>query len=158
MVRPADAVRPGRELRRQFGTDDGFSDRFDEFFEGEVTEGPVADGVPTWAYNGRLNADAILDLMAEEAALDDEARDRVEEFAENTRFTLLVGKADHLPRAFQLDVSGEGLDFTGVAGSEAAQMTVSLRGSFTEWGKPVRVTAPGAYAPLAELYQQFLGF
>ena len=59
---------------------------------------------------------------------------------------------------FQLDVSGEGLDLGGIAGNESATMAVSLRGSFTAWGEPVAVTPPGAYAPLEELYRQFLGF
>ena len=123
-----------------------------------MDEGPVADGVPTWAYNGRLNVDGILDLMAQEAPLDDDDREQVEKLADSTRFTFLVGKVDGLPRAFQLDMSGEGIDFGGFADEGAGELVITLRGSFSGWGEPVRVTAPGAYAPLEELYRQFFGF
>lgn len=145
------------ELRQSFGTEDAFGARFDEVFDGSINEGPVADGVPTWAYSGELDADAVLELIAKEEALDDEARKQVEELAKNTRFTLLVGKADSLPRAFHLDLSGEGIDFMGVAGPDPESLSITVRGSFTGWGEPVSISRPQSYAPLEELFGQFFG-
>jgi hypothetical protein len=146
-----------QELRQALGTEAAFGARFDEIFEGSISEGPVADGVPTWAYNGRLDTDGLLELMAKEESVDDEARKQVEELAKNTRFTLLVGKADSLPRAFQLDLSGAGIDFMGVAGADPKSLVVTMRGSFTGWGEPVSIARPHSYAPLEELFGQFFG-
>jgi hypothetical protein len=143
-------------LEDELGTPESFQARFDDLFEGSVSEGPVADGVPTWAYNGRLNVDGILHLTAEEGeGLEGEARDRLEQLAETTHFTLLVGKADSLPRSVLLDLTGEGADLGGFAGPNAGKITFRLRGSFTRWGEPVTMTPPSSYAPLQEFFGQF---
>jgi hypothetical protein len=91
---------PVQGLERELGAEEGLADRFDDVFEGTVTAGPVADGVPTWAFNGRLNVDRILELAEQEGSLEDATREKVEALAESTRLTLLVGKADLLPRSF----------------------------------------------------------
>jgi hypothetical protein len=156
-----DSSRNGRaqRLEDQFGTPEDFQARFDDLFEGSVSEGPIADGVPTWAYNGRLNVDGILDLTAQEGeTLGDDARDKLEELAKSTRFTFLVGKADLLPRSFLLDLTGEGADLGGFAGPNAGKVTFTLRGSFSRWGEPVTITPPSSYAPLQELFGQFFSF
>lgn len=146
-----------QKLQQTFGTEEAFGTRFDEVFDGSISEGPVADGVPTWAYNGRLDTDGLLELMAKEESLDESARKQVQELAENTRFTLLVGKADNLPRAFQLDLSGEGIDFGGFAGADPGSLAITMRGSFTGWGEPVTIARPQSYAPIEELFGQFFG-
>lgn len=145
-------------LEDELGTPEAFQSRFDDLFEGSVSEGPVADGVSTWAYNGRLNVDGILDLTAQEGeGLEGEARDRLEQLAESTHFTLLVGKADSLPRSVLLDLTGDGADLGGFAGPNVGKVTLRLRGSFTRWGEPVTITQPSSYAPLQELFGQFFG-
>jgi hypothetical protein len=148
-----------QQLGDELGTPEAFQAHFDDLFEGSVSEGPTADGVPTWAYNGRLNVDGILDLTAQEGeSLGDEARDKLEELAKGTRFTLLVGKADLLPRSFLLDLTGEGADLGGFVGPNAGKVTFTLRGSFSHWGEPVTITPPSSYAPLQELFGQFFSF
>lgn len=146
-----------QELEQSFATEDAFGAKFDDVFDGRLSDGPLTDGVPTWAYNGSLDVDRLLELMAEEGSVDDESREQVKALAENTRFTLLVGKADSLPRAFLLDLKGEGIDFTGLAAQAEGSIRITVRGSFTGWGEPVTITRPQSYAPLEELIGQFLG-
>jgi hypothetical protein len=149
---------PTDELERVLGTEERFAARFDDLFEGTVSEGPVADGVTTWAYNGRLNIDGIMELIAQEGQVDEDAREKLEKLAESTRFTLLVGQADLLPRAFLLDLTGEGADLGGFAGPNAGEVRFTLRGSFSRWGAPVTITPPSSYAPLEDLLSQFFSF
>jgi hypothetical protein len=149
---------PVQGLQREFGDENGLTDRFDDFFEGSVTVGPVADGVPTWAFNGRLNVDRILELAEKDGSLEDGTREKVEQLAESTRLTLLVGQADLLPRSFLLDLSGEGADLMGIGGPDGGSFSVTVRGSFSRWGEPVRITPPSSYAPLDELLGQFFSF
>ena len=61
------AVQPPQGLERELGAEEGLADRFDDV-EGSVTDGPVADGVATWAFNGRLNVGRLLELAAEEGS------------------------------------------------------------------------------------------
>lgn len=152
------ALQPPQGLERELGAEEGLADRFDDVFEGSVTDGPVADGVPTWAFNGRLNVDRLLELAAEEGSLEGDTREKIEELAESTRFTFLVGKADLLPRSILLDLSGEGADLMGIAGPEAGRVSFTIRGSFSRWGEPVTITPPSSYAPLDELLGQFFTF
>jgi hypothetical protein len=149
---------PVQGLERELGAEQGLAERFDDVFEGSVTDGPVADGVPTWAFNGRLNVDRMLELAEEEGSLEGGTREKVEALAESTRLTLLVGKADHLPRSFLLDLSGEGADFMGIGGPGGGDFSLTVRGSFSRWGEPVRVTPPTSYAPLQDLLGQFFSF
>jgi hypothetical protein len=150
--------RPVQGLEREFGSEADLAERFEDVFEGSVSEGPVADGVPTWAFNGRLNVDGILELAEQEGSLEGDSREKLEELAESTRLTLLVGKADLLPRSFLLDLSGEGTDFLGIGGSDAGGFSLTVRGLFSRWGEPVRIMPPSSYAPLDELLGQFFSF
>ena len=152
------AVQPPQGLERELGAEEGLADRFDDVFEGSVTDGPVADGVATWAFNGRLNVGRLLELAAEEGSLEGETREKIEELAESTRFTFLVGKADLLPRSFLLDLSGEGADLMGIAGPDSGRVSFTVRGAFSRWGEPVTITPPSSYAPLDELLAQFFSF
>jgi hypothetical protein len=147
------------KLEQELRSEAAFSGRFDEIFDGTVAAGPVADGVSTWAFNGRLDLDGLVELAEEEGEpLSDEERAQLEELVGSARFTLLVGQADMLPRAFRLDVRGEGLDYSGIAGADAGELSVTLSGSFSRWGEPVIITPPSSYAPLDELFGQFFSF
>jgi hypothetical protein len=146
-------------LRQELGTEDAFSAHFDDVFDGSVESGPVADGVPTWAFNGGLDVDGIVALAEEQGeSIGGDEREQLEQLAESARFTLLVGKADLLPRAFRLDLRGEGIDLAGIAGADPGEIRITLSGSFTRWGEPVRITPPSSYAPLDELLGDFFTF
>jgi hypothetical protein len=148
-----------QELRRELDSEQGFSGRFEDIFEGSVSTGPVVDGVSTWAYNGRLDADGLAELAEEEGqTLGGDESEQLEKLAESARFTLLVGQSDMLPRAFRLDLQGEGADLAGIAGVDPGALSVTLSGSFSRWGEPVRITPPSSYAPLEELFRQFFSF
>jgi hypothetical protein len=149
---------PAQGLEQQFGPAAEAADLIEGMFEGTVTAGPVADGVPTWAFNGRLNVDWILERAKEEGSLEDDTRERVEELADTTRVTILFGKADALPRSFLVDMSGEGADLMGIGGPDGGTFTVTVRGSFSRWGEPVEITPPSSYAPLHELFDQLFSF
>jgi hypothetical protein len=147
-----------QQLREDFRSEDRFLARFDDVFDGTVTAGPVTDGVSTWAFNGRLDAEGLAELAGEEGApFDDGEREQLEKLADAARFTLLVGREDMLPRAFRFDLQGEGADLVGLGGGPGDAFSISLNGSFSRWGEPVQITAPSSYAPLDELFSQFLG-
>ncbi len=147
------------DLRSRLRSEDSFATQFDDIFEGSVSSGPVADGVPTWAYNGRLDVDGIAELAEQEGeSLEEGDREQLEALAESARFTLLVGKSDLLPRAFRLDLLGEGADLAGIAGANPGSVSLTLSGSFSRWGEPVRITPPESFAPLDELFGQFFPF
>jgi hypothetical protein len=67
------------------------------------------------------------------------------------------GQGRLLPRAFRLDVRGDGANVGGF-GALGTDVAMTLSGSFSGWGPPVRITPPGSYAPLEELFGQFFTF
>ncbi|HEX2505728.1 MAG TPA: hypothetical protein VHK22_05915 [Gaiellaceae bacterium] len=156
-----EAIPKGRagELERELGSEEAFSGNFEALFDGSVSAGPATDGVPTWAYHGRLDVDGLASVAeAEGHPLNGEQRDQLEELAEQARFTLLVGAQDMLPRALKLDLSGDLADLAGVGGPGGGSFSVTLSGSFSRWGEPVQITAPDSYAPLHELFGEFFPF
>jgi hypothetical protein len=46
----------------------------------------------------------------------------------------------------------------GIGGQDGRNFSVTVRGSFSRWGEPVRITPPSSYEPLDELIRQFFGF
>jgi hypothetical protein len=136
---------------------------FDDLFAGTVAEGPEIDGVATWRFEGKLDADGFADLTErfEDEDVTAEERALLRLVAEKTRFVLDVGQEDDLPRhlEFRLVLSGEdlagigdGLDAIGLGNLLEENVRVSL--DLSDFGTPVEYDAPADYRPLDELFDQ----
>lgn len=141
----------------ELATPDGLRRNFGELIEGAVSAGPLVDGVATWQFEGRFDADGIVEFARRYEA---EPTDReLEEFrlaAEGSRFVLIVGQEDKLPRKLELsmELSGEGVQrLDDFSGAESFRSTLEL----SEFGKPVETKAPAEFRPLAELFEDLFG-
>jgi hypothetical protein len=146
----------------ELATPDGLRRNFGELFDGEVTEGPDVDGAATWQFEGRLDADGVLEFGRRfEAEPSDRELEELRLFAERSRFVLVVGQDDHLPRRLELslELTEEDLEHLEDASSfrEAGSFKASLE--LSEFGKPVDIQAPADFKPLDQLFQDlFAGF
>jgi hypothetical protein len=136
---------------------------FDDLFAGTVAEGPEIDGVATWRFEGKLDADGFADLTEkfEDEDVTAEERALLRLVAEKTHFVLDVGQEDDLPRhlEFRFQLSGEdlagvgdGLDGIGLGSLLEENVAVSL--DLSDFGTPVEYDAPADYRPLDELSDQ----
>jgi hypothetical protein len=149
----------------EFATPEGLRRNFDQLFDGEVTEGPGVEGGPaTWQFEGRLDPEGVVELAKR---FDAQPTDREEEMfakvAEATKFVLVVGQDDRLPRRleFSVDLSAEDLkemEASGVSRFDGAEnFTATLE--LSEFGKQVEIHPPADFKPLDALFEQlFSGF
>jgi hypothetical protein len=143
----------------ELATADGLRRNFGQLFEGEVTEGPDLDGVQTWQFEGRLNADGAADFARRYGAEPtDREKAMLHKLADATRFLLVVGQDDRLPRRleFSVELSEEDLkemeesDSGPFAGASNFEATLEL----SEFGKPVEIETPADFKPLDALFEQ----
>jgi hypothetical protein len=141
----------------ELATPEGLRRNFGKLFEGEVSEGPVVDGVPTWQFEGHLDADGVIDFARRFDA--DPPDEDLEEFrlvAEASRVLLVVGQDDRLPRRLEVSVelSDEALEQLDEGASpERFKATLEL----SEFGKPVEIDAPADFKPFDELFASVFG-
>ena len=164
-----DAVAEAREeqdgkLWNELATPDGLRRNFGLLFAGEVSEGAPIDGVATWRFEGRINPEGIITLAERfgEPTPPDEA-EMIRKAAPGSKFVLVVGQEDHLPRRLELSVhaSSEDLGKTQASGyadivsGEDFTSTLVL----SDFGKRVEIDPPADFKPLDELFSQlFSGF
>ena len=165
----ADVVEEARKEQdgkvwNELATPEGLRRNFALLFDGDVKEGPAIDGVATWQFEGRLDADGIVSLSerfgepttAEETEL-------IRKVAEASKFVLVVGQDDHLPRRVELAVHVEPEDLgqmenSGYANIEGAENLTSTL-VLSDFGKRVEIDPPAEFRPLDELFSQlFSGF
>jgi hypothetical protein len=147
------------EVWNELATAEGLRRNFGELFEGEVSEGPDVDGVATWQFEGRLNAEGIVEFARRyEAYPTDRDLEELGVVAEASRFVLVVGQDDHLPRRLELSVtpSKEALEELGgdqLGGAESFAFTLEL----SDFGKPVEIEAPANFKPFDQLFEDLFG-
>jgi hypothetical protein len=165
----ADVVEEARKEQdgkvwNEFATPEGVRRNLDLLFEGEVKEGPAVDGVATWRFEGRIDADGVITLSerfgepmtAEEAEL-------IRKAAEASKLVLVVGRDDHLPRRLELSVQVEPEELgqmqnSGYANIEGAENFTSTL-VLSDFGKRVEIDPPTEFKPLDELFSRlFSGF
>lgn len=138
-------------------------ENLDDLLTGEVSEGPLADGVDTWQLDGRLNADAIMELAQELGGeeITGEARGVLQAIADATTVSLLVGRGDMLPRRFELsfamtadEMTELGASADDLEGLDSIQLDLSA--DLSDYGKAVAYDAPAQFQPLEQLIGQFL--
>lgn len=152
------------KLWDDLATPEGLRRNFGRLFEGEVREGPPLDGVPTWQFEGRLDADGLADFARRYGA---QPTDREEEMlgklAEASRFVLVVGREDKLPRRleFSMELSSDDLKEMEESGSGPFEGASNFKATLqlSEFGKPVEFRPPADFKPLDEFFGQlFSGF
>jgi hypothetical protein len=148
-----------------FATPAGLRRNFDQLFDGEVKEGPAVEGGPaTWQFEGHLDPDGVIEFAKQ---FDAQPTDREEKMfaklAAATRFLLVVGQEDHLPRRleFSVNLSAEDLQEMQASGvsrvNGAENFTATLE--LSEFGKHVEIHPPADFKPLDALFEQlFSGF
>jgi hypothetical protein len=138
-----------------WATPEGLRKYFGELFTGEVSEGPAVDGVATWQFEGRLNADGLTRLGDRygEPTLPKLNR----KLAEASHVLLVVGRDDHLPRRLQFSVKLSPQDLRELANDGAANVETAL--VLSDFGKPVDIHPPTGVKPLEALFEKvFSGF
>jgi hypothetical protein len=146
-------------LLAELMTPAGLGRTFNDLFVGEISQGPDVDGVSTWKFDGRLNATTLADYVDKygEVKLTDNDRAAFEKVAETSRFVLVVGQEDHLPRKVELTLDPpENLHFDSEAiGSSDGKFTVAV--SFSDFGEDVSFSAPTGAKPLDQLFGRMFG-
>lgn len=148
----------------ELATPDGLRRNFGELFEGEVSQGPTLDGVATWQFEGRLDPEGVADFARRhEAEPTDLEKDMIRQVADASRFVLVVGQEDRLPRRleFSVELSPEQLkkmqatESSTFGGADNFKATLEL----SEFGRPVEISAPKDFEPLDALFEElFSGF
>jgi hypothetical protein len=143
----------------ELATPGGLRRNFDLLFEGQVSQGPSVDGAATWQFEGRLDADGVIELAKRFDAPPSAAEaELLRKVAEASKVVLLVGQGDRLPRRLELSVqlSPEDLnelqstDFSSVSGAENFRASLEL----SEFGKQVTLDPSKNAKPLHELFDQ----
>jgi hypothetical protein len=148
----------------ELATPEGLRRNFDHLFDGEVKDGPSVDGAATWQFEGKLNAEGVLDFARRfDAEPTDRDEDMLVKVAEATKLVLVVGKDDQLPRRLELSVNLSADDLKEMQASESAALggaenfTATLE--LSEFGKKVEIHPPADFKPLDEFFAQlFSGF
>jgi hypothetical protein len=149
----------------ELATPEGLRRNFDQLFDGEVKEGPAVEGgSATWQFEGRLDPEGVIEFTKR---FDAQPTDREEEMfakvAEATKFLLVVGQDDRLPRRLEVSVKLSAKDLeemqaSGVSRFDGAEnFTATLE--LSEFGKQVEIHPPADFKPLDALFEQlFSGF
>jgi hypothetical protein len=148
----------------ELATPEGLRRNFGQLFEGEVAEGPTVDGVATWRFEGKFDADGVIALAKRlGAAPDAREQELFGKVADASKLVLVVGQEDHLPRRVELSVhlSPDELSqlqesgYSSTDGAENFDSTLEL----SHFGKAVEYEPPDDAKPLDELFDDlFSGF
>jgi hypothetical protein len=147
-----------RAVWEDLATADGLRRNFGRLFEGEVSAGPVVDGAATWQFEGRLDADGVVELARRYGAAPSDQE--VEEFrlvAEASRFLLVVGQDDHLPRRVELSVDLSDEDLERLGGELSTTQSFEAKLELSDFGKPVEIDPPADFRPFDELFADLFG-
>jgi hypothetical protein len=135
-----------------WATPDGLRQNFGELFSGDVSAGPAVDGVETWRFEGHLNADGLTRLGQRYG--EPTPPDVANKLSEASRFVLVVGRDDHLPRRVEFSVKLTAADLKELSNQTGADnFQVSL--ALSDFGKPVEIHPPAGFKPLDALFEQF---
>jgi hypothetical protein len=142
-----------------FMTPEGLRRTFDDLFDGDVGEGPVVDGAATWQFDGRLDADGVAAFARRYGAeLTDRDKFMLDKVASASRFLLVVGRDDSLPRRveFSIELSEDDLREMAEHGSGPFESAANFKATLelSEFGKPVELEAPVDFKPLEALFEE----
>ena len=150
------------QVWNELATPEGLRRNFAKLFEGEVSEGPEIDGSATWKFEGKFNADGVVEFARRFDA--EPTPEEVETFrlvAEASHVLLVVGQEDQLPRRLELSV--ELSDDAVEKLKDEAPLNFDSTESFSstlelsEFGKSVEIEAPADVRPLDELFEDLFG-
>jgi hypothetical protein len=159
----ADAVAEAKrehdgQIWEELATPDGLRRNFGKLFDGEVAEGPVVDGVATWQFEGRFDAEGMIEFTRRyDAEPTDEELEEFRLVAEGSRLLLVVGQDDRLPRRLELsmELSDEALEelSEGLGTPDSFRATLAL----SEFGKRVELHEPEDFRPFDQLFENLFG-
>jgi hypothetical protein len=148
----------------ELATPTGLRRNFADLFDGEVAAGPTVDGVATWQFEGKFDAEGVVALAKRlGAAPDAREQELFGKVAAASRLLLVVGQEDHLPRSIELSVhlspdELRQLQDSGYSSSDGAENFDSTL-ELSHFGKDVEYEPPSDAKPLDELFDAlFPGF
>jgi hypothetical protein len=150
------------QIWNELATPDGLRRNFGQLFEGEVTQGPDIEGVPTWQFEGRIDADGVVEFARRfDAEPTPEEAEGFRLVAEASHLVMVVGQEDQLPRRLELSIelSDEAIEEL----EDGAPLDLDTAESFTStlelsgFGKSVEIEAPADVSPLDELFADLFG-
>lgn len=138
--------------------------------EAKVADGPVTDGVPTWKVSGSFDEKQLQKALKATGAGTAVNPKDVDRLAGTTDVTVLIGKADELPRRIDISSTLSGADLTSArsttqglvplpaAGTKGLKsMTVTMSVGLSKFGQKVAFTRPAAFKPLESMLEALLG-
>jgi hypothetical protein len=142
-------------------------------FVGEVSDGPVLDGVETVRWEGTLNPEGVLDMAlkygGENGKLDAAERQRVlaalEVAAKLSTLTVIVGSEDGRPRQVTLSFEADQAELAEIAAAagetseanEPEKIDFELQVDVSRYDEEFSVTEPQGAKPMEELLQGIFG-
>jgi hypothetical protein len=144
-------------LWNELATPDGLRRNFADLFDGEVAEGPTVDGVATWKFEGKFDADGVVALAKRlGAAPDAREQELFVKVADASKLVLVVGQEDHLPRRIELSVHFppdelrelQDSGYSSTDGAEDFDSSLEL----SDFGKSVEYEPPANAKPVDELF------
>jgi hypothetical protein len=142
-------------------------------FVGEVSDGPVLDGVETVSWVGTLNPQGVLDMVlkygSENGKLDAAERQRVlaalEVAAKLSTLTVIVGSEDGRPRQVTLSFEADQAELAEIAAAagetseanEPEKIDFELQVDVSRYDEEFSVTEPQGAKPMEELLQGIFG-
>jgi hypothetical protein len=143
----------------EVATPAGIRRNFDQLFDGNVKAGPDVDGTTTWEFDGQFSADGLAAFGKRfDAGLTDRDEALFKALAESSRFVLVVGREDKLPRRLEFSVhltpdqlkQMQESSSPAFQGAENFEMTLEL----SDFGEQVEIHPPADFAPLDTLFEQ----
>jgi hypothetical protein len=147
------------ELLMQLTTPEGLGNFFTELFEGDIAEGPDAEGEATWEFDGRLRAETLVHFVEEYGgfAVSDHDRSVFAKVAATSHLVVDVGQDDHLPRKVELTLDPpKDLEFDS-EDLESSDGALSVTLTLSDFGREVSFSQPKSSRPLDELFGQLFG-
>ena len=148
----------------ELATPAGLRRNFADLFDGKVAAGPTVDGVATWRFEGKFDAEGVVALAKRlGAAPDAREQELFGKVAAASRLVLVVGQEDHLPRSIELSVQLSPdelrqLQDSGYSSTDGAENFDSSL-ELSHFGKDVEYEPPADAKPLDELFDAlFPGF
>jgi len=164
------AARPGerQSLLRKLHTLMAANDIAGHAFTGEVSRGSKLDGTDTWQWQGTVDPDGALAMLAKyappaklDAAKRALARRMLEQLAKLSTLTVIAG-TDGRPRRAEVKIDANAAQLaslTQAAGAAAAagqlsELHASVRIDLSHWNEHVSVTAPSGAKPIEQLFHR----
>lgn len=160
----ADGTQQGGRPPQEFLETAEARELLERVLDGDVSAGPVVDGVETWRFAGTLDGEGLADLVEEysDEELHSPVRNQLRDLADAAAIEMLIGRGDHLLRRFDLRLALGSDALKALGGSDRSldgltSLSVTATLDLSRYGEPFSYEAPTEFRPFEELFGQFLG-